>query len=123
VARHRQLAAATEGEPVQGRNDGFGAGLEAAKDLLPGPGAPRGFEWRLAFQLRDVGAGDERATGTREQDPADVVARTRFVDGHTQLRDRGVVERVQFVGPIDGDRGDPVRHGKGQELVGHRKTG
>ena len=36
-----------------------------------------------------------------------------------QLADRGVVERVELVRPIDRDRGDAVGDGEGQELVGH----
>ena len=66
VTRHRQLAAAAEREAVHRRDDRLGRRLEAAKDVLAAPRQRlrlRSATWRASS--RDVGAGDERATGAR----------------------------------------------------------
>src|SRR5206468_11680921 len=60
VARHRQLAAAAEGEPVDRGDDGFAARLETPQDALAALRARLAVEWSLAREVADVGAGDER---------------------------------------------------------------
>ena len=93
--------------------DGEGR-LEAAEDELPAPREALHVERAPALHPRDVGAGDERAPGAREDDASHVLARDRVVDGDAQLRDRVVVEGVQLVGAVDRDRGDPVGDVEGQ---------
>src|SRR2546426_10636834 len=59
VARHRQLAAAAQGESVDRGDDRLAAGLESPQHALPALRARLAVEGPLPRQITDVGAGDE----------------------------------------------------------------
>ena len=121
MARHRELAPAAEREAVhrgerrlgrRARTGGTSRWPRSARAL------PSVAVWSASS--RDVGARDEGAPGAGEQHGADVVALARASSIATpSSAHQGVVQRVQLVGPIDGDRRDPVGDLEGQKLVGH----
>src|SRR5205085_6691100 len=100
-------------------DDGLGTGLESAEHILPSAGAGLREHGTLARKFRDVGTGDERASGTSENDAADRVIDADLVDRMAELGDRSVVESVELVGSVYRQRGDAVRHLERQELEGH----
>ena len=91
VTRHRQLASAAEREAVD-RGDGrLGRCLEAAEDFLAALRERLRRDGAVSLELGDVGAGDERASGSGENDAADVrVARAprRWRSRARRSRDR-----------------------------------
>src|SRR5207245_2049329 len=60
VAGHGQLAAASQGKPVDRGDDRFAAGLEATQDGLPAERPRLPVERPLFGEVGDVGAGHER---------------------------------------------------------------
>ena len=116
---HRQLATPAEGEAVDGRDYRLGAGLESAEYVLTGARTRFAEHRSLARQFRDVGAGDEGASGTSENDAANRIVDAYFIDGVAELGDRGIVEGVELVGTVDRQSGDAVRDLQRQEFEGH----
>jgi hypothetical protein len=74
----------------------------------------------LLGQLGDVGAGHERlGPGPGHDDAANVVTARYELDGLAELGHREIVQRVQFVRAVHGDRGHPVVHVEGECVEGH----
>ena len=119
VARHCQLAPASEGETVDRGDDGLGTGLESAEYILPCTCARFAEYGRLARQLGDVGAGDECASGAGEYHAANCIVDADLIDGVTQFGDRRVIQGVEFVGAVDGESRDAICDFKRQEFEGH----
>ena len=83
--------------------------LDPAEHALPQPADLDAVHRPHLRQLGDVGAGHERLFAHAGQDhAAHVVARGDLVHRRRQLADGLLVERVQLVRPVDGQRGDAV---------------
>ena len=65
-----------------------------------------------------VGAGAERAPGAGDDDRAHVVVGVGLAEGRDQLVAHQARERVQLVGPVQGDRGDTIGDVVADVLVG-----
>ena len=107
VARERELATAAEREAVQGRDRRLRHGLEQPSGLV----TERPPLLRLAHvepaHVLDVGTRDEcLLAGARQDDRAGVIVAGELAEPFTKLRERGDVERVQRLLPVDGDDGD-----------------
>ena len=119
VTGHGQLAAATQRKPVHCGERRLRRRLEPAEHGLAGERAALGLGRGLLDELSDVSAGDECATGAGQQHGAHIVARACFVNGAAELRDRRVVEGVQFVGAAHRDGRNAIGDLEGEVLVGH----
>lgn len=118
MTRHGEFATTAECKTIYRGDDRLGAHLEAAKYLLAGAGSSLRDERRLALKLADVGARNEGSTCASDDYAANIGSYSRLIDRRAELCDRSAVQRVEFVGPIDGDRRDPVGHLEGQEVIG-----
>src|SRR6185295_5082189 len=81
--------------------------LDEVEDMLAGERVLAAAHRRLHRQLVDVGAGDERFLSRAGQyDDADVVVPFELQDDAPQLVHRLRVQRVENLGPVDGDDRD-----------------
>eukprot|EP00760_Papus_ankaliazontas_P001046 PhM_4_TR10363/c1_g1_i2/m.27455 len=81
VARQGKLAAAAEGETVDGRDDGVLGGLDAVEELLSSLGGLAGHvHIRDGVQLLDIGADTERVLGGRDDGELGFVLGDELVD-------------------------------------------
>jgi hypothetical protein len=107
VARHRQLAAAPEREPVDGRDRRFREGLddvEGPLHLRREPGVQV-----VVTQLGDVRAGDEGLVARAgEGDEPDVVALAQVGQHVAELGQHLPAQGVADLGTVDRDDGEPV---------------
>ena len=69
-----------------------------------------------------VRPGAERPARTREDDDAHLLARDDHAHGFKDFVAHRAVERVELVGPVQGDGGDPARDLHGDALVGGHQT-
>ena len=102
VASHSELAAAAEGEAVDGSNDGAGEGLDATEHF--GAFAAEGLALLGAegSHLADIGAGHEALLAVAGDDEATVVATLEFVEILVYLVEDGGVERIEALRRRDG---------------------
>ena len=66
-----------------------------------------------------MSAPDERAPRTRENHSTDVRIRTSRIDRVRELGDDAIVERVQLVRAVDGNRRDSIGNAVEDRFVGH----
>jgi hypothetical protein len=124
VARHRQLAPAAEGKAVHCGDDRLPAALEPAEHRLALQRAGLAVDRALARDLGNVGTGHERLGPRAGHDHAtDVCFVLHPLDRLAQLPDDGGVERVEFVGAVNGDAGDAVGEIEEQGGEGHGGLG
>ena len=107
-ARHRQLAPAAQRVAVDRRDHRLAEILDEIEDVLPGERMLAAGRRRLDGELVDVGPGDERlVAGAGQDDDANgFVAASRSRMARPQLVERGRVERVENLRPVDRDDGD-----------------
>src|SRR5581483_2794668 len=114
VAGQCELAAAAEREAVDRGDRRLRHRLEQPSGLLSerSPGARLVHPQRL--HVLDVGAGDERPLARAgEDDDAGCLVAGELDEPVAKLDERGTVERVQRLRPVDGDDGDGLLAGEG----------
>src|SRR5881398_586004 len=122
MARHGELAPPAQGIPVHGGDDRLAAGLEAAQHRLATLRPRLAVERALLREIRDVGPRDEGfGAGAREDGTPDRRLRRHALRGVGQLVHHLVVQRVELVGPVDGDARDGVTDLEEEGLVAHQK--
>src|SRR5205814_6019680 len=108
--------------PVHGGDDRLAAGLEAAQHRLATLRPRLAVERALLREIRDVGPRDEGfGAGAREDGTPDRRLRRHALRGVGQLVHHLVVQRVELVGPVDGDARDGVADLEEEGVVGHGK--
>ena len=120
-AGHGEFAAAAERESVDAGDDRLAQVLDGVDDGLSLMRVGLGRDRRVLRQLADVGAGDEGLLARAgEDDDANVGIVLGRGEGLLDLLHGGHVQRVEHLGPVDGDVGDVVlRFGFNVLEVGH----
>ena len=100
------------GDAVHGADEGLGVGRERALPGLDhGPDGVVGVALATSGGLLEVDAGAERRVGPGEDDHVDPVVGLGLEEVAGQQAEDLGVQGVAGLGPVDGDRGDPVGHG------------
>src|SRR6266567_7825689 len=103
-ASHRRLATAAECKAIDGRDHRLAEVLDEIEDFLSETAGLLGFERGDMGELADVGAGDERlVAGSRQNGAAYRSVVARILEGRSQILPGRRIQRVKYVGPIDGD--------------------
>ncbi len=101
-ARHRRLAAAAEGEAIDGRDHRLAEILDEVEHPLSEPARLLGFESGDMSEFADVRAGDERfVAGSREDDAANFSVVPRIFEGGPQVLPCRRIQGVEHTRPID----------------------
>src|SRR3989475_7021884 len=123
VAGHGELAAAAQRVAVDGRDDGLATGFEAPQHRLAAQRAGLAVERPLLREVADVGARYERLRpGAGEDCALDRALGRHPVGGVGQLIYYLIVQRVELVGPVDGDERDGVFDLEEERLVSHGRN-
>ena len=122
-ARHRELASAAQGETVDRGDHGLAQLLDHVEHALPEFGVRLGRVRRQRGQFVDVRPGHERLlAGAGQDDDAYGRVGPQRAECLAQFRQRGGVERVEHLRPVDRDGGDGPVDGDEEVFVGHRVT-
>jgi hypothetical protein len=109
VADQRQLAAATEGQPVDRRDRRPVEIVDRVEGLLDifdmGHEVAAGLD---TVQARDIGARAKRAPIAGKNDDADVLVGADISGEFAELADHHVVDRIELVGAIQPHQRNPV---------------
>ena len=110
-------------KPFTAAIDGLGRRLEATEHVLSALGERLGRHGAVLLPTREMSAPATKArpAPVRMTPPTSAAFRA-LVDRVSELVDHAIVERVQLVGTVDRDRGDPVGDGEGQRFVGHARN-
>ncbi|GAC1604610.1 MAG: hypothetical protein NVS4B10_17690 [Myxococcales bacterium] len=118
VAGERQLEPAAQRVAVDRGDGDAGQILDQGGRRVAQLGQLARLPGRQLRHLRDVGAGDERLlAGSGEDDGAAALA--QLAQRHGELAQHGRVERVQRLGPVDGEGADRALALDDQGFVGH----
>jgi len=107
VAGEGELAAAAEGDSVDGGDGGFATVFDLGEDLLAALGDGEAGDGVGGDEAANVGAGGEGArAGAGEDDGADGGVGGERSEGLLEVVEHLGVEGVQDVGAVEGDGGD-----------------
>jgi hypothetical protein len=120
VAGHRQFHAAAEREALHARDHRFAEPLDRAHQSLSRARESLCLRRCVAVHRADVGAGDEGLVARAGQHHhAYRVVLRGLAEGDGQLVERVAVERVELVGPVDGDRAHRAAVADLEIAIGH----
>ena len=106
-ASHRQLAAAAQGEAVDGRDDRLAEVFDDRGEALPLSRLGLGLGRGVVGHLGDVRAGCKRLVARAGQDhAAHAGIVSGLVEDLAELGDRGLVEGVEHLRPVERHVGD-----------------
>ena len=112
VARHLQLVAAADRDPVHARDGRLADLAQPVVHVLEGA-EPLPVLLRVPEQVlapgAQVGADAERAAGARDDDDADLVVPGGVLEGARELAQHAEVERVQHLRPVQRHRRPRLR--------------
>jgi hypothetical protein len=120
IAGQRDFAAASEREAVHGGDHGDRQLLQLRNDGMPGARKDLGLQRRKGCQLRDVRSGHKCfLTGAGQNQHPNAFVRGNVVQRLGKFRQQGLVQGVQRLGPVEGDRCNPLIHLEQNVCVGH----